>query len=83
MRSDVLKVLKNSLWNFAGLIVPLLFLIVSTPVIIENIGNETFALLTFVWLAFGYVSVFDLGVSRTVTIILSSMRGGERRVFRK
>lgn len=57
----------NTLWNFAGVVLPLLAAVVSIPLIIEHLGVSRFGVLTLSWAAVGYFSIFDLGLGRAVT----------------
>jgi len=62
---------KNSLWNLAGQVIPLLIALISIPIIIKYIGTERFGVLTISWTVLGYFSLFDFGLGRAVTQLVS------------
>jgi len=66
---------KNTIWNFSGLIFPLLIGIFSIPILIEGMGKERFGLLTIIWMGVGYFSLFDMGLSRALTKLISERLG--------
>lgn len=63
---------KNIFWALCGNIVPILFAVLSIPVLMLKLDNEDFGLLTIVWAAVGYVGFFDLGVGRALTREMAS-----------
>lgn len=67
--------LGNIVWNLAGLSVPLAVAIVAIPPLIQIIGLERFGLLTLAWGLIGYAGVFDLGIGRATTQLISQLRG--------
>ncbi|GFO59672.1 polysaccharide biosynthesis protein [Geomonas silvestris] len=58
---------RNTIINLAGSLVPLLVAFLAIPALIGNLGTERFGVLTLIWLAVGYFSLFDLGVGRATT----------------
>lgn len=69
---------RNTLLNLLGQGLPLLVAIVAIPLLIEGIGVERFGLLGLAWLVIGYFSLFDLGIGRALTQLVSE-RIGEGR----
>jgi O-antigen/teichoic acid export membrane protein len=69
---------KNSLINIIGNIVPLILAVIVIPIIIEYYGKERFAILSILWAVIGYFSFIDLGLSRTLTIIISEKLGSKK-----
>jgi O-antigen/teichoic acid export membrane protein len=67
--------ISNILWNFTGLAIPLLVAVFTVPVTIEIIGLERFGILALAWGLIGYAGVFDLGIGRATTQLISQMRG--------
>jgi O-antigen/teichoic acid export membrane protein len=59
------------IWSSIGLIMPLVAGVFSIPLLIEEYGQERFGLLGLVWLGVGYFSLFDMGMGRTLTRIVS------------
>lgn len=66
-------VLKNSIWNLMGLVFPLFSAILAIPILIKNIGSESFGILSLIWVFIGYFSLFDLGLGRAVTKLVSEL----------
>lgn len=61
----------DSLWNLAGFILPTLAGILFIPLIINAMGVEIFGVLSIIWMLIGYFTLFDLGISRALTFLLS------------
>jgi len=66
-----MKLARNIVWNAAGLMLPLLVGIAVVPAIVRGLGAERFGLLSVIWMLIGYFSVFDLGLSRTLTKLVA------------
>ncbi|TLX58052.1 hypothetical protein DN824_10415 [Stutzerimonas nosocomialis] len=73
-------ILRNSLLSILSLAVPLLVGLFSVPPIIEALGTERFGALTLAWAITGYVSVFDLGISRALTKRVAELGGRLTRI---
>lgn len=80
--SDSLQILpskrvlaRNVLWNFLGLAAPLVVAVVSIPVLLSGMGAERFGLLAIIWAGVGYFSLFDLGLGRALTKMVSARLG--------
>lgn len=73
IRSLHKNILANTGWNFLGLVLPLLAAVLAIPVLIANIGTERFGVLSLIWVVIGYFSLFDLGLGRAVTKLLSEL----------
>lgn len=58
---------KNTVWNLAGNIVPLLLGAITIPLLIPRLGIERFGVLSLLWTIIGYFSLFDFGLGRAVT----------------
>lgn len=56
----------NSIFNLAGQIVPLLVGLITIPLLIRNLGLESFGLLSLLWVFLGYLAFLDLGMSRAI-----------------
>ena len=61
-------------WNVAGICLPLLLGVAIVPTIIHRLGVERFGCLSLIWTIIGYFSVFDLGLSRTLTKLIADRR---------
>jgi len=66
---------KNVVWNLAGVGLPLAAAFASIPFLINYYGSEGFGVLSIVWAFVGYFSIFDLGLSRALSQIISEKIG--------
>lgn len=64
----------NTLWSLAGSGLPLIAAVALIPYTLRALGNETFGVLTLVWVLIGYLSLFDMGVGRSLTYELSQLK---------
>ena len=62
---------KNIFWNLSGSVLPLLVGAVLFPLQINTYGTERFGLLAIAWSLVGYFSLFDMGLSRALTQVVS------------
>lgn len=67
----------NTLINLTGQLLPLLVGMVTIPMLIKGLGIERFGVLTLAWMFIGYFSLFDLGLGRALTQIVSNRSGNE------
>ena len=58
-------------WNLCGQIAPLIAAVVSIPLLIKGLGIDRFGVVTIAWMLIGYFSLFDLGIGRALTQIIS------------
>ena len=63
---------RNTLWNFAGVLLPLAVAVAVMPWLINSLGTERFGMLTLAWVVLGYFGLFDLGLGRALTQIISA-----------
>lgn len=68
---------RNTLWNLAGLVAPMVAAIVSIPLLIRGLGVDGFGVLSLAWVWVGYFSLFDLGLARALTKLVSDNLGAE------
>ena len=73
------RILRNSLLNLLGQVVPMAVAFFAIPIIVQNIGVDRFALLSFVWALLGYFALFDLGLGRATTRQVASYIAAGRR----
>lgn len=64
---------KNVLWNLLGNVLPLVAGLIFMPLVLEAYGVERLGLIALAWSLIGYFSLFDLGLSRALTQILSKL----------
>lgn len=69
------SLLRNTLWNVLGLILPIVVGVFSIPMLIEEIGNERFGVLALAWMVIGYFSIFDFGLGRALTKLIAEKLG--------
>ncbi|MCX8069307.1 MAG: flippase [Thermodesulfovibrionales bacterium] len=66
------SITKNSIYNLLGYLLPIISAILSIPFIIKGLGVERFGFLTLSWAIVGYFTLFDLGLSRSLTFHVST-----------
>lgn len=76
---QLVKLIRHSLYNLIGLGLPLLVAVFSIPVLIKELGDARFGLLTLIWAVVSYLSLFDLGLGRALTQQLAVMLTGKER----
>jgi O-antigen/teichoic acid export membrane protein len=69
---------RNVVWNMFGTGAPLLVAFVSLPILITRIGKDRFGVLILAWALIGYASLFDLGLGRALTKLVSERIGTRR-----
>ncbi|MGV2909813.1 flippase [Achromobacter sp. AGC25] len=74
-----MKLVRHSLYNLMGLGLPLVVAVFSIPVLIKELGDARFGLLTLIWAVVSYLSLFDLGLGRALTQQLAVMLAGKER----
>jgi O-antigen/teichoic acid export membrane protein len=67
--------LKNTVFNLAGNIAPLLVGIASIPFLIKGMGTDRFGVLNIAWMLIGYFSLFDMGLGRALTQLVAEKIG--------
>lgn len=70
-----MKVSRSVLWNVGGTALPLVVGVAVIPTIVGRLGVERFGLLSVIWVVIGYLSLFDLGLSRTLTKVTADRVG--------
>lgn len=61
-----MSLIKNSIWNLGGFVVPTLIAIPGLGLLARNLGTEKFGLFTLAFAIIGYASIFDAGLTRAV-----------------
>jgi O-antigen/teichoic acid export membrane protein len=69
---------RNTLLNLLGFGAPLVVAMAATPVLVRALGTERFGILTMGWAVIGYFSLFDLGLGRALTQVVSERLGAGR-----
>ncbi len=65
----------NTVWNLAGMCLPMVLALFAYPILINRLGNERYGLLLLIWMLVGYFSIFDLGLGRALTKMASAKLG--------
>lgn len=68
----------NTAYNIAGGLIPTVAAVFAVPYLLENLGSEKFGILAIIWALIGYVNLFDLGVSRSLTYEISKLNRSDR-----
>lgn len=66
-----IRLIRHSVYNLLGLGLPLIAAIFCIPVLIHELGEARFGLLTLIWAVVSYFGLFDLGLGRALTLLLS------------
>jgi len=72
---DLHTVAGQTLWNLAGMILPMAVAVVAIPMLIEHLGKERFGALGIIGLLIGYLSVFDMGIGQALAYLVADCRG--------
>lgn len=59
------------MFNLAGLGIPLVVALITIPQLISSLGTEKFGILTLIWAIVSYFGLFDMGLGRSLTLLLS------------
>lgn len=73
--TSVQRLTRNTLWNLLGQGLPLAAAVFAIPILVRHLGTDRFGILTLVWMAIGYFSVFDLGLGRALTKLVAGKLG--------
>lgn len=66
-----MKLIRHSLYNLLGLGLPLVAAVFCIPILIKELGDAKFGLLTLIWAVVSYFGLFDLGLGRSLTQLLA------------
>ncbi|EJM23604.1 membrane protein involved in the export of O-antigen and teichoic acid [Pseudomonas sp. GM21] len=62
-----MKLVRHSIYNLLGLGLPLIVAVFCIPILIRELGEARFGLLTLIWAVVSYFGLFDLGLGRALT----------------
>lgn len=65
------KFYKNVFWTFLSTTLPLIIALFSIPILIKTLGTAKFGILSIAWVIIGYFSLFDFGLSRSITKLIA------------
>ncbi len=75
-----MKLVKHTIYNLLGLGLPLVVAVFSIPILIKELGDARFGLLTLIWAVVSYFGLFDLGLGRALTQKISvELAGNDHR----
>lgn len=66
------SIIQNTGWNLVGLVLPLVAALFAVPILIRQIGDAGFGLVSLAWVLIGYFSLFDLGLGRALTHMVAT-----------
>jgi O-antigen/teichoic acid export membrane protein len=69
---------KNSIFNLAGQVLPMLVGILTIPYIVRGLGTSEYGILSIALMILGYFSIFDLGLSRATVKFVAENLSPER-----
>jgi O-antigen/teichoic acid export membrane protein len=69
---------RNVVWNLIGSGSPLLVAFFSIPILIHKVGTDRFGVIALAWTLIGYSGLFDLGLGRALTKLVSEKLGNGR-----
>ncbi len=65
------KLAKNSLFTISAQIIPIGIGLLTIPILISKLGPDVFGALTLIWAIIGFFSMFDFGIGRAITVLVS------------
>lgn len=66
---------RHTAYNLVGQVLPLMLSLLTIPVYLRLIGEARFGVLALIWLFFGYMGLFDLGIGQATARQLAHMTG--------
>ncbi|HID4131984.1 TPA: flippase [Pluralibacter gergoviae] len=70
-----MSLIKNSIYNLLGFIVPTILAIPALGLLARQLGTENFGIFTLIFALIGYASIFDVGITRSVIREIAIHRG--------
>jgi O-antigen/teichoic acid export membrane protein len=79
IRTPTKTLVKNSILNLLGMIIPIFIGLFAIPITIKGLGKEGFGILSIAWVSIGYLILLDFGLARSTTkYIADSLHRGDR-----
>jgi len=70
---------RNSAYNIVGQLVPIFIGFFTIPILITKLGMDRFGLLSLLWVFLGYLTFFDLGLSRAIIKMVAEQLADRRK----
>ncbi len=77
-----MTLLKNSLWNIGGYVIPAIVTVPALGIMGRILGAELFGVFTLALAVVGYASIFDAGLTRAVIREISIFRDDQKEKLR-
>lgn len=74
---------RHTAYNLVGQALPLVLSLLTIPIYLRLIGEARFGVLALIWLFFGYMGLFDLGIGQATARQLAHMTGKPKREHAK
>lgn len=75
IRLEHMSLQRHTAYNLVGQILPLVLSLLTIPAYLRLIGEARFGVLALIWLFFGYMGLFDLGIGQATARQLAHMNG--------
>jgi O-antigen/teichoic acid export membrane protein len=70
---------RNTLWNLCANVASIFIALLSVPILIRHLGVDRFGVISLAWVVEGQFSLFDLGLGRALTKLVSEKLGMSRQ----
>src|ERR1700688_478328 len=73
---------RNTAFNLGGEVAAFCIGLICIPYVIKTLGTDVFGILSIAWMLLGYMSLFDLGLSRATTKFVAEAmsKGGHQEI---
>lgn len=71
-------IISNTFFSIASKVIPILISLICIPIIINGLGEERYGAFTIALVFIGYFNLFDLGLGRAITKLISERIGKDR-----
>lgn len=71
-------IISNTFFSIASKVIPILISLICIPIIIKGLGEERYGAFTIALVFIGYFNLFDLGLGRAITKLISERIGKDK-----